>query len=66
MPVITIAMHPVPDDTKKALISTVTRSAAEVANVPESAFIVLVNELPEESIGIGGRTLKEIKAAPSA
>ena len=66
MPVITIAMHPVPSDTKKALISTLTRSAAEVVKVPESAFIVLVNELPEEAIGIGGRTLKEIKAVPSA
>ncbi len=66
MPVITIAMHPVSNDEKKSLISVLTTSAAQVTRIPESSFIVLVNELPEEAIGCGGRTLKELKAAQSA
>lgn len=66
MPVITIAMHPVSNEEKKTLISTLTRSAAQVTQIPEAAFIVLVNELAEEAIGCGGRTLKEMRASQPA
>lgn len=66
MPVITIAMHPVSSDEKKSLISALTRSAAQVTRIPESSFIVLVDELSEDAIGCGGRTLKELKAAHPA
>ena len=60
MPVITIAMHPVSSDEKKSLISALTTSAAQATRIPESSFIVLVNELSEEAIGLGGRTLKDV------
>jgi 4-oxalocrotonate tautomerase len=66
MPVITIAMHPVSSDEKKSLISALTTSAAQATRIPESSFIVLVNELAEEAIGLGGKTLKEVLAARHA
>lgn len=66
MPVITIAMHPVSSDEKKSLISALTTSAAQATRLPESSFIVLVNELSEEAIGLGGRTLKEVIASRPA
>jgi 4-oxalocrotonate tautomerase len=66
MPVISVAIHPVSSEQKKSLIAALTRSAAEVTKVPEAKFIVLLNELPEEAIGVGGRTLKEIRAADHA
>ena len=66
MPVITVAMQSLPHEDKKALISALTTSAAQVTRIPESSFIVLVDELPEEAIGIGGKTLKELKAARPA
>ncbi len=66
MPVITIAMHPVSSDEKKSLITALTTSAAQATRIPESAFIVLVNELSAEAIGLGGRTLKEVMAAHPA
>lgn len=61
MPIISIAMHRTPSETRKQLISAVTETAAAVTDIPAQAFIVLINELPEESIGIGGRTLQELK-----
>lgn len=66
MPVITIAMHPVSSDEKKSLISALTTSAAQATRIPESSFIVLVDEFSEEAIGLGGRTLKEVLAARPA
>lgn len=66
MPVITIAMHPVSSEEKKSLISALTSSAAKVTRIPESSFIVLVDELAEDAIGIGGRTLREVMAAHPA
>lgn len=66
MPVITIAMHPVSSDEKKSLISALTTSAAQATRIPESSFIVLVNELSEDAIGLGGRTLKDVIASRPA
>lgn len=61
MPVISIAMHKTPPETRKRLITALTETAATVTDIPAQSFIVLINEFPEESIGIGGRTLLELK-----
>ncbi|GLH72540.1 hypothetical protein GETHLI_10420 [Geothrix limicola] len=66
MPVITIAMQSTSSEVKKSLITALTRSAAEATRLPEASFIVLVNELSDEAIGSGGRTLKELRAAQPA
>lgn len=63
MPVISIALQPISTEEKKTLISALTQSAAQATRIPEDKFIVLVNELPADAIGIGGRTLAQIKAS---
>lgn len=61
MPVITIQIGSVSDKQKKDLIQTMTSQAVKVTGIPEEAFIVIVNELPDENIGVGGKTVDEIK-----
>jgi len=63
MPVITIAMQTISDEKKKMLITNLTRAAAQATEIPESSFIVFVDEHAQDAIGIGGRTLKEVIAS---
>lgn len=48
---------------KKELIECITEDAARVTGIPVQAFTILIHELNENSIGVGGRTLEEMKAA---
>lgn len=63
MPVITIDMHKTDTEQKKALIKNLTKTAAEITNIPAEKFTILINELDGTNIGIGGLTLAEVKAA---
>lgn len=65
MPVITVAMHPTTTEVKKALIAALTETAVKVTGVPEQAFTIFIDEHQEEAIGVGGRTLKEIRSSHS-
>ncbi len=40
MPVITIAIHPIDQETKKHLIKAVTEAAAKITNVPVDKYVV--------------------------
>jgi 4-oxalocrotonate tautomerase len=60
MPVITVDIHKVGSEQKSGLIRKLTEAAADVTNVPSQAFIVLVNELEDSSIGIGGKDRAEV------
>lgn len=46
---------------KKELIERTTAVASEIARIPEQFFMVTIKELPDENIGIGGKTIDEIK-----
>ena len=63
MPVITIAMHSTTEEVKKNLIEGLTAAAVAATSVPQEKFVVFVEEYETDAIGIGGRTLKAIKAA---
>ncbi len=63
MPVITISMHSTTEEVKKNLIEGLTEAAVTATGVPQEKFVVFVEEFGTEAIGIGGRTLKAIKAA---
>jgi len=63
MPVLTFEGGSIPQEKKKELIIRMTEAAAAVTGIPEEKFIVLVRELEDGSIGIGGLTLTEVKAA---
>jgi 4-oxalocrotonate tautomerase family enzyme len=47
---------------KKQLISRLTFDAAEIIGMPTEKFITFIHEFPLENIGLGGSTIKELKA----
>jgi 4-oxalocrotonate tautomerase len=59
MPVITVDIHKVGSEQKSGLIRKLTDAAAEVTKVPEQAFVVLINEMDDENIGLGGKNRAE-------
>jgi 4-oxalocrotonate tautomerase len=61
MPIISVTMGETDIDTKTKLIKGLTAKAVEVTKIPESSFTILINELGDNNIGIGGKTLKEYK-----
>ena len=62
MPTITIALDPISEEKKKHLVENLTRIAAEITGYPAEFFFVYIQEYPIENIGVGGKTLKEMKS----
>lgn len=63
MPIVTFEGGFLPQEKKQALIARLTEAAASVTGLAEEKFIVLVRELEDGNIGVGGKTLTEVKAA---
>jgi len=61
MPAITIAMDRMSEEKKKQLVENLTKEAAKITGYPAEYFFVYVQEYPPENIGVGGKTLKEIR-----
>lgn len=61
MPVITLQIGKITLDQKKEIISALTQKTSEITKIPKEAFTVLIQELPDENIGIGGIDIGEIK-----
>lgn len=61
MPYITIEGGSLTREQKSELIRRVTEVAAEIMQIPPQFFLCTVKELPDENIGIGGRTIDLIK-----
>lgn len=62
MPAITIELDQTSEEKKKKLVEKLTRDAAEITGYPAEYFFVYVQEYPAENIGVGGKTLKEIRS----
>jgi 4-oxalocrotonate tautomerase len=62
MPAITIALDQTSEEKKKELIERLTREASEITGYPAEYFFVYVQEYPTENIGVGGKTLKELRS----
>jgi 4-oxalocrotonate tautomerase len=62
MPVINITMGPAPEEQKKQLIQRLTAEAMDITKIGAEHFTVLINELPLENLGVGGKTVKDIRA----
>ncbi len=60
MPVITIDISTMSREKKAELVKQLSAKASEVTQIPEEKFIVLINEMPRDNIGIGGRLLSDI------
>jgi 4-oxalocrotonate tautomerase len=63
MPVLTIQMHRTTPAQKAELIQELTATAVKVTGIPAPSFVVLIQELEDGAIGLGGRTLAEVKAS---
>jgi 4-oxalocrotonate tautomerase len=61
MPIITIHMLEGRSEAVKAqLISEVCETVVRVANVPPDAVRIIIEEMPKENYGIGGKTAKAL------
>jgi 4-oxalocrotonate tautomerase len=60
MPVITIDISTMTTEKKAELVQAMTVAASAATQIPEEKFIVLINELPRENIGVGGTLLSEL------
>ena len=63
MPVITVQMHQATQEQKLELIRTLTAAAVAATQIPAQKFTVLIHELAADNIGVGGKSLTEVKAA---
>jgi len=64
MPVINIdiGLGQTSEDQKRQLISRITADAVDITGISAEKFTLFINEYPSENIGVGGKTLKDIKA----
>lgn len=60
MPVITVTMADTSKEQKKELIAQLTSTAVKVTGIPAQSFMVLLNERPLDSLGVGGITVEEL------
>ncbi len=60
MPVITIDIGNLDKERKARLVRELTAKASEVTQIPADKFIVLINEMEQDNIGVGGTLLSEI------
>ncbi len=61
MPVIAITMGKASKEQKKDLVTELTAKAVEITGLPIQNFTVTINELSWDSLGVGGRTVEEIR-----
>ena len=61
MPTITIALDKISEEKKKQLVENLTKEASKITEYPPEFFFVYVQEYPAENIGVGGKTLNEIR-----
>ncbi|MGE5416586.1 MAG: tautomerase family protein [Acidobacteriota bacterium] len=61
IPAISLDIGKVTDAQKTELIEKLSQSAAEITNIPLSAFIVVIQELDDDNIGVGGVPVAELK-----
>ena len=62
MPLITIEGGYLTQKQKNELIEKITKIASDVMHIPHKFFFVSIKELPDENIGIGGKTIDKIKS----
>lgn len=61
MPYITVEGGKLTDEQKELLIKKLTEISSEIMKVPEQFFVTTVKELSDKNIGIGGKTIDQVK-----
>jgi 4-oxalocrotonate tautomerase len=59
MPVIKVDCSFLDIEKKEKLIKALTETASDIMGIRESAYIVLINELGRDNIGVGGEMLSK-------
>lgn len=55
MPVIKIDCSAMEVEKKEQLIKSLTQTASSIMGIPEAAYVVLINEMCKDNIGVGER-----------
>jgi 4-oxalocrotonate tautomerase len=63
MPIITIDGPKLSREQKKDLVESFTREAARVTNIPNQAFVVIINENDPDNVGVAGELLSDRMAS---
>ncbi|MGL5202771.1 4-oxalocrotonate tautomerase DmpI [Cetobacterium sp.] len=61
MPVIKIDLPKISKEQKKEIIKTISKAISEITGIPEQFNTVIISENLDENIGIGSKTLEEVK-----
>lgn len=61
MPYITVEGGALTDEQKEELIKQLTETASKIMKVPPEFFLTTIKELPDRNIGIGGKTIDQVK-----
>ncbi|NMM63620.1 4-oxalocrotonate tautomerase [Clostridium sp. P21] len=61
MPYITLESGKLTKEQKEELIKRLTEVSSEIMHIPSEFFLTTIKELPDENIGIGGKTIDKTK-----
>lgn len=61
MPYITVEGGKLSKEQKEELIKKLTEVSSEIMHIPSEFFLTTIKELPDENIGIGGKTIDKTK-----
>ena len=59
MPVIRVDCSDMDIVQKEKLIKSLTQTASSIMGIPEAAYVVLLNEMNKDNIGVGGEMLSK-------
>ena len=62
MPYITIEGGELSPSQKEDLIKQITEVSSKIMKIPSDFFLVTIKELPDNNIGIAGKTIDKVKA----
>lgn len=62
MPVINVEIGKLSVEVKRQLLFKLSDTASAITGIPINAFTVVITELEDDNMGIGGKTVRELKA----
>lgn len=61
MPVVRVEIGKLSSEQKVEIIKVFSEKLSEISGIPENFNTILISEYDDENIGVGSRSLKEIK-----
>ena len=60
MPNVSISLSPQPTEKKAEMAKVITAELSRITGIPSEHFVIMFNEMPKESIAVGGVLLSEL------